>query len=78
MDSDHRENKEESQRAWRQQNPEYWKLYRERNPEYFERNRRLQRKRDLKWRHKNLLVTDESDLAKKDALDIKSNEKTGG
>ena len=78
MDSDHRGNKEESQRAWRQQNPNYWKLYRERNPEYCERNRQLQRKRDLKRRHENLSVIDESDLAKKDASDIKTNEITAG
>ena len=56
MDSDHRKNKEESQRAWRQQNPDYWKLYREKNPAYCERNRHLQRKRDLKRKLKNLSV----------------------
>lgn len=56
MDSDHRANKEESQRTWRQQNPDYWKQYRERNPEYCERNRQLQRKRDLKRRHKSIIL----------------------
>jgi len=54
MDSDHRKNKEESQRTWRQQNPDYWKLYREKNPAYCERNRQLQRKRDLKRKQKIL------------------------
>ena len=65
VDSDHRINKEESQRAWRQQNPGYWKRYRERNPEYCERNRQLQRKRDLKRHHKSLSAANESDLAGK-------------
>jgi len=67
VDSDHKVNKEESQRAWRQRNPDYWKLYREKNPEYCERNRKLQRKRDMRRRLKNLSDTDVSDLAKKDA-----------
>ncbi|MBL4901292.1 MAG: hypothetical protein JKY62_01405 [Desulfocapsa sp.] len=78
VDSDHRINKEESQRAWRQQNPDYWKLYRERNPEYCERNRQLQRKRDLKRHHKKLSAANESNLAKKDASDIKTIKTTGG
>ncbi|MCK5517170.1 MAG: hypothetical protein KAI39_09875 [Desulfobulbaceae bacterium] len=78
MDSDHRKNKEESQCAWRQQNQDYWKLYREKNPAYCERNRQLQRKRDLKRKLKNLSVTDASDLAKKDASNVKSIETTGG
>ena len=56
MDSDHRVNKEESQRAWSQQNPDYWKLYRELNPEYCERNRQLQRKRDFKRQHKKIIL----------------------
>jgi len=77
-DSDHRINKEESQRAWRQQNPGYWKLYRERNPEYCERNRQLQRKRDLKRHYKNLSAANESDLAKKDASATKTIKTTGG
>ena len=77
-DSDHRINKEESQRAWRQQNPGYWKLYRERNPEYCERNRQLQRKRDLKRHYKNLSTANESDLAKKDASATKTIKTTGG
>ncbi len=78
MDSDHRANKEESQRAWRQQNPDYWKRYREKNPEYCEQNRQLQRKRDLKRHHKKLSVTDAFHLAKKDASDIKTVKITGG
>jgi hypothetical protein len=78
VDSDHKINKEESQRAWRQQNPDYWKLYRERNTEYCERNRQLQRKRDLKRHHKNLSAANESDLAKKDASAIKTIKTTGG
>ena len=57
MDSDHRANKEESQRAWRQQNPDYWKLYRELNTEYCERNRKLQRKRDFKRQHTKKILS---------------------
>jgi len=72
LDSDHRVNKEESQRTWRQQNPGYWKQYRERNPEYCERNRQLQQKRDLKRRLKNNYAENVSDLAKKDASDTKT------
>ena len=78
VDSDHKVNKEESQRAWRQRNPDYWKLYREKNPEYCERNRKLQRKRDMRRRLKNLSDTDVSDLAKKDASAIKTAKTTGG
>ncbi len=76
LDSDHRVNKEESQRAWRQKNPGYWKLYRQKHPEYCERNRLLQQKRDLKRRFKNNPSGNMSDLAKKDASDIKTNETT--
>ncbi len=78
LDSDHRVNKEESQRAWRQQNPGYWKMYREKNPEYCERNRQLQQKRDLKRRVKNCSADNMSDLAKKDASAIKTIKTTGG
>ena len=78
LDSDHRVNKEESQRTWRQQNPGYWKLYRQRHPEYCERNRQLQQKRDLKRRVKNNFPDNVSDLAKKDASDIKTIKITGG
>ncbi len=78
MDSDHKVNKEESQRTWRQQNPGYWKLYRKKNPEYCERNRQLQQKRDLKRRLKNNSIDNVSYLAKKDALAIKTIEATVG
>jgi len=78
MDSDHKVNKEESQRTWRQQNPGYWKLYRERNPEYCERNRKLQRIRDMRRRFKNLSDINVSNLAKKDASAIKTIKTTGG
>lgn len=78
VDSDHRINKEESQRSWRQQNPGYWKLYRERNPEYCEQNRKLQRKRDMKRRLKNISAANESNLAKKDASAIKTTTTTVG
>ena len=65
MDSDHKVNKEESQRTWRQQNPGYWKLYRKRNPEYCERNRELQRIRDMRRRLTNNSEINVSDLAGK-------------
>ncbi len=68
MDSDHKINKEESQRTWRQQNPGYWKRYRKRNPKYCERNRKLQRIRDVRRRLKNISEIKVSDLAKKDSL----------
>jgi hypothetical protein len=67
QDSDHRTNKEESQRTWQLKNPVYWKLYRARNPEYCERNRKLQQKRDMKKKLKKLSDSDVSNLAKKDA-----------
>lgn len=78
MDSDHKVNKEESQRAWRQNNPDYWKEYRQRNPDYCERNRQLQLKRDLKRRLKNNSTENVSDLAKKDTSGIKTTKTTGG
>lgn len=46
-DSDYRADKRESQRAWREDNPDYWKQYRTRPPECGEQNRDLQRNRSL-------------------------------
>ena len=63
---------------WREQNPGYWKLYRKRNPEYCERNRKLQRVRDMRRQLKIISEINVSDLAKKDASDIKTIETTGG
>lgn len=59
-DEIYRADQRESQKLWREQNPDYWRGYRKTHPEYVERNRLLQKVRDA--RAKSRL------LAKMDAL----------
>jgi len=44
-DPDYKTNQKESQKTWRENNPDYWREYRERNPQYAEHNRNRQRER---------------------------------
>lgn len=59
-DPDYRANQEDARCRWRRSNRDYWRKYREANPGYKERNRQLQRKRDIERRY--------GDLANMDAL----------
>lgn len=44
-DPDYKANQTDSQKAWREKNPDYWRKYRELNPQYVEHNRSRQRAR---------------------------------
>ena len=45
-DLDYTKNQRDSQKNWREHNPDYWKNYRSCHPEYVKVNRRLQKDRD--------------------------------
>ncbi len=47
-DPDYREYKQASQKRRKENNPNYWKEYRARHPDYTQRNRELQKIRNLK------------------------------
>ena len=47
-DPDYKEGQRLSQKKWLQNNPDYWKKYRRRNPEKADRNRSLQKIRNMK------------------------------
>jgi hypothetical protein len=65
-DPDYRTNQRESNKAWREKNPDYWRDYRKEHPRYAERNRLLQKARRSK-----------SSVAKMDASETDSFIKTG-
>lgn len=48
QDPEYRENQARAYEDWKQRNPNYWKEYRKENPEYTNRNRLLQRNRNLR------------------------------
>lgn len=50
-DPDYKEGQRLSQKKWLQNNPDYWKKYRRRNPERTDRNRSLQKIRNMKKKH---------------------------
>jgi hypothetical protein len=58
IDVDYRENQKNSQRNWRENNRTYWQLYRESNPAYCQRNRLLQKNRDIKRHARHLAKMD--------------------
>ena len=62
-DPDYMENQKNSQKKWLENNPGYWKSYRKQHPDYCDRNRLLQKQRDIKRRARH--------LAKMDALMLK-------
>jgi hypothetical protein len=47
-DKDYKKNQAAAQKAWAKNNPDYWKKYRDNNPHYTERNRKLQKIRNLR------------------------------
>ncbi len=50
-DPDYKEGQRLSQKKWLQNNPDYWKKYRRRHPEKADRNRSLQKIRNMKKQH---------------------------
>jgi hypothetical protein len=50
-DPDYKEGQRLSQNKWLQNNPDYWKKYRHRNPKKADRNRSLQKIRNMKKQH---------------------------
>lgn len=68
-DPDYKGDQQLSKNKWAQNNPDYWKKYRERNPEKAQRNRDLQKIRNLK--KKGVVESSETsktvDIAKMDA-----------
>ena len=49
-DPDYRDNQRDAQLCWLEQNRDYWRRYREHHPGYVNRNRLLQRARDMRRR----------------------------
>ena len=57
-DADYRQNQKDSQKLWQTQHPDYWRQYRNHHPQYCERNRMLQKQRDIKRRAQHLAKMD--------------------
>ena len=72
-DDDYKKNQAIAQKAWATRNPDYWRNYRRAHPEYVERNRRQQKRRNIRSRYSpNLLENDPKMIAKMDDLKGKS------
>jgi len=77
-DDDYKKNQAIAQKAWAARNPEYWKNYRSAHPEYVERNRRLQKRRNIRYRYNlNLSKNDPKMIGKMDDLTDKSHINSG-
>jgi hypothetical protein len=77
-DEDYKKAKSDAQTAWKERNPDYWDNYRQNHPDYVERNRRLQKKRNLKARNKLKISDPELPMiAMKDEYPQQSNIKSG-
>ena len=59
-DPDYRMNQDECRESWLERRPDYWGQYRRNHPEYTQRNRDLQKNRDLKRRAVRLAKMDAS------------------
>ena len=59
-DPEYRDNQSRAQQTWIERQPDYWREYRRRHPEYCERNRSLQRERDVRRRERVLAKMDVS------------------
>ncbi len=68
-DPDYKKGQQLAQNKWLQDNPNYWKKYRERNPEKAQRNRDLQKVRNLKGKGvvEPLRISESVGIAKMDA-----------
>jgi len=77
-DPEYEETQHLADKKWHENNPDYWKKYRDRNPEKAERNRLLQKVRNMKQR--KMQAPDPSnamDIAKMDVRKF-SNENLSG
>ena len=72
-DPDYKGDQQLSKNKWAQNNPDYWKEYRERNPEKAQRNRDLQKIRNLKKNGavESLKTSKAGSIAKMDASKAK-------
>jgi len=82
MDTDHqyRQNQKECQKAWAEKNKDYWKKYRKRNPKKAQRNKVLQKVRNLKKmkeKSKNMSSKEVKNIAKIDAFNTSNNKLSG-
>ena len=72
-DEDYKKNQTAAQKVWAKKNPDYWRKYRENNPHYTERNRKLQKIRNLKAKHRLKLQTAKKEkIAKMDEYEGKN------
>jgi len=68
IDPDYKETQRLSNNKWHENNPDYWKQYRDRNPKKAERNRLLQKNRNMKQKKKQAQKSSNAmDIAKMDA-----------
>jgi hypothetical protein len=73
-DDDYKKNQGEAQTTWLKNNADYWQNYRKNHPGYVERNRKLQKKRNEKFRKRLKVHEKTTDMvAKMDALIKKNN-----
>lgn len=61
IDPAYQDNQQRGRTRWRRHNPGYWARYRSRHPDYVQRNRQLQRLRDLRRRRRDLAKMDTSE-----------------
>lgn len=66
-DPEHRATKRQSDEAWGRAHPGYWSEYRQRHPDKAERNRLLQRQRNLRRRRPSVDAAPGSVIAKLDS-----------
>ena len=66
-DDDYKKNQAFARKIWATRNSEYWRNYRSTHPEYVERNRRLQKRRNIRSRYSlSFSETDPKMIAKMD------------
>ncbi len=68
QDPDYKENQAQAYENWKQRNPNYWKEYRRKNPDYTNRNRLLQRNRNLRRKHVKKNSYSDQEVAKMESL----------
>ena len=72
-DEDYKKNQTAAQNTWTEKNPDYWRKYRENNPHYAERNRQLQKIRNLRAKHRLKIQNAKIDeIAKMDEYEKKN------
>jgi hypothetical protein len=73
-DEDYKKNQNAAQYIWAKKNRDYWRKYRENNPHYTERNRKLQKIRNLRSKDRLIMQTLKKEIiAKMDECEEKNN-----